>query len=145
MCRVVNFLSFSQFYTPNIIIQNESNGVETSYSDYSSALSDIMINRKSTSSLFFKAYYSKEFSQLGSTSTSCIAVTNYSIGSVTTDSYAFEKEITNFMTAYKSKYSELKDSLNLPPGNDFGFGFTNVSGTSVSVGDHPNICGGFCR
>jgi hypothetical protein len=135
--ELVNFLSFSQFDTPNIIVQNEANVVETAYSDYGNQLPDVMINRKSTSSLFFKTYYSKEFSKLGNTTISCTSLTDYSIGSVTTDLYAFEKEITNFMTAYKNKYSALKDYLKLPPGNDFAFGFTNVSGTTISVGESP--------
>jgi hypothetical protein len=135
--ELVNFLSFSEFYTPNIIIQNEANVIENSYSDYGSALSDVMINRKSKSSLFFKVYYSKEFSQLGSTTTSCIPVTDYNIGSVTTDNYVFGKEVTKLMGYYNTTYENLKSYLQLPPGNEFGFGFIKSDGTEVDVGESP--------
>ena len=135
---LVNFLSFSQFFTPNIILQNSLNQVENTYSNYGSGLADIMINRKSTNDLFFKVYYSKEFSQLGSTTTSCASLSDYSIGSVTTDNYVFQKEVTRFMNYYNaSTYQQLKDYLKLPGGNEFGFGFIKSDGTSISVGTPP--------
>jgi hypothetical protein len=132
-----NFLSFSEMYTPNMLIQNEANGLEQSYSNYGSALSDVMINRKSRSNLFFKVYYSKEFNQLNSTTISCTKLTDYSIGSVTTGGYVFETEINRFMNSYNNSYEGLKEYLKIPSGNEFGFGFVKSNGTKIEVGSAP--------
>jgi hypothetical protein len=135
--KLSNFLSFSELYIPNILIQNSANALEQSYSNYDVALSDVMINRKSQSSLFFKVYYSNEFNSLGDTTTSCTSLTDYSIGSVTVGSYVFETEVNQFISLYNSSYDELKQYLKIPPGNEFGFGFIKSDGTKIEVGTAP--------
>jgi len=137
--QLSNFLGFSEMYTPGIIAQDEQNNVETGYSNYNQGGSDVMIIAGNKNKPFFKIYHSTNFSFLPPvpSGTSCTSVTDYSIGSISTNKYAFENKIKYIMDYYKNNYDSLRTGLKITPGNDFGLGFTDSTGVKTEVGTAP--------
>lgn len=89
---------------------------------------------------FFKVYYSKEFSNTektdvcsGSTPEALEEGTGYNRGLVRTEEHIFESKILYMIENFESNYTEIKDTLNIAPGNEFGFAFINASDDEIST------------
>ncbi len=138
--KLQNFLLLTEMTPPYIIVKNETGNIQEAYSDFSLAVPNLMINRKSSSNRFFKIYFSPEFDLLKNrTINPCpqIVERNYTIGVVKTGLYIFENELYGIIDYYKSDYERLRTELNVPPGNEFGLIFMQSNGTKIEVGDSP--------
>lgn len=126
-------------YYYNAIIKNESESIQETYGGEVSTgdFGDLKINRKVKSNVFFKAYFSPEFNGLATTTMNCnqIKEEDYTIGSVTTTKYAFERSLYELIEDYKINYERLKEEFKIPPDAEFGFGFTKNDGTKIEVGN----------
>lgn len=80
-------------------------------------------------------YYSKEFEQ-GNLQGECefLEKENYDIGIVKTKKYLFFEKITKFKDDYNLDYDKLKEDLEIPIGNEFGFIFTDDQNNQISAG-----------
>ena len=112
--------------TDKILLEHEKSGsVEGSL---------ITIDRQSAEGTedFFKVYYSDEFEST-ETESPCLnpkTLTigeDYVLGLVRTEEEIFESKIQKIVQDFEANYTEIKDKLNIAPGNEFGFSFTNVS------------------
>jgi hypothetical protein len=131
-----NFLFYTNITAPNILVKSETGSLQEAYEE----LFDLKIDRESASNRFFKIYQSLEFNRLESNLTiSChlVTETEYKIGSIQTGRYIFEKELNRLIENYRNNYEELAAALKVPPGNEFGLGFTQSNGTKVEVGEAP--------
>lgn len=130
-----NFLVFLDILPPyQIIIKNETENIQPAYVIAEDS-GDLEINRINRNNLFFKAYSSSEFNGLPiNTSLSCSDTDEYSVSSVTTDSYVFEEDVYSFINYYNTNYDQLKTDLKVPAANEFGLDFTQANGTKISVG-----------
>jgi flagellar capping protein FliD len=130
-----NFLAFLEILPPyRIIVKNETENIQPAYIvDLSSG--NLEINRATRNNLFFKIYSAPEFDGLVvNTSISCSnPITNYVVSSVKIDNYIFEKGVYSFVNYYNNDYDKLKNDLNVPSGNEFGFEFTQGNGTKISA------------
>jgi hypothetical protein len=128
--RLKNFLILSEI-PPYILVKNETQSVQDAYMDFG----DLLINRKSRENHFFKIYSSPDFKLLGNITLSCRQINDadYTIGSIKTGKYIFEKKLFYLMDYYKSNYETLRTELKIPPGNEFGFGFVETNGTKIEV------------
>ena len=119
----------------NIKVKNETNSLQEAYA----SPPHLMIVRKVGANTFFKAYSSPEFEKIeNKTISPCFSMaynTYYTFGSITTTKYVFEKEIYKLIEYYKTDYEKLKNELNIPPGNEFGFVFVQSNGTKIEVGN----------
>jgi hypothetical protein len=128
-----------------ILVQDERDTLKYSYQVTSifTALPHLKILRDVRTDLFFKIYSSPEFLAISQSSSIYGCTTKmynpetntgeYSIGSITIDKYIFEKNIVELKTAYDAYYEELKESLKIPPGNEFEFSFKPAVGLPVEA------------
>jgi len=120
-----------------MIVKNETGNVQDAYYDPATDFDDLRINRNNKNNIFLKIYYSPKFPKLLTTTINpCNLVhylTEYNITSITSDMYVFERSIYNLTEYYKSNYEQLKTQFNIPPGNEFGFSFTNSSGEKIEA------------
>ncbi len=156
-----NLLTALSITTPYaVVVQNETGNPQIAYAGSSSIAGEfggIKVNKRSKKdnnyNSFFNIYSSNNFSGLKTNDglTTCEILSydigtnsgDYIIGSVRKDKYAFEDKIKYLMNHYNSNYEQLKGFLKIPPGNDFGFGFTNSSGAKVEVGTAPKTASVF--
>ncbi len=133
--NVKNLLVIPQFNPPHLIIKNENGITQETYTDYILGLADVMINRGNPSNTFFKIYGAKDFPVLESTDLDCkeISDNDYTIGLIKLDNYVFENRLYKLIDYYNDNYEELKESFNIPPGNEFGFDLVQSNGTLVGV------------
>lgn len=120
-----------------VIVKNETGNIQEAYYDPATDFDDLRINRNNKNNIFFKIYYSPKFNKLLTTTINpCNLVhyiTEYNITSITSGTYVFEKDIYNLTQYYKNNYEQLKTQFNIPPGNEFGFAFTNSSGGKIEA------------
>ena len=131
---LTNFLGFMEVYPPyKVVVKNEElEDQEVYIIDMTSP--DLKINRQTTSNTFFKAYSSSEFNALTTGSIgSCISTTSYSIGSVVSDKYIFEKKMYGVIDKYNIDYEGLKKQLKIAPNIEFSFEFTLTNKTVIGV------------
>ena len=121
------------------IAKNETGGIQGTYYDATRWFDDLELNRANISNVFFKVYYSLEFSDLVPPTMYCKRVRSdnedYEIKSIDTDEYIFEKNIYELMDYYNNHYEALKKELSIPGGNEFEFGFIQSNGTRMQVGN----------
>ncbi len=81
---------------------------------------------------FFKVYSSEEFEKPGDILNGCASLDgdSYVIESVRSDNYIFESKINVGITGF----DDLKNSLNIPAGSDFSFGFEDEEGGFSETG-----------
>ncbi|MBD3247201.1 hypothetical protein GF378_01115 [Candidatus Pacearchaeota archaeon] len=98
----------------------------------------IIINREGEN--FFKIYYSGEFSNTetenacsGSTHEILAEEREYNRGLVRTEEHIFETKILEMIENFESNYSEIKNTLNIAPGSEFGFAFVNSEDNEIST------------
>lgn len=126
-----SFLIWSEFVTPLIVVKNESDSNQETYTvHFAQGSGDLAINRKDVNNRFFKIYHSPKFKQLQDTGLSCQTISqgDYNIGLIKVGSEIFESEIDRLIADYNSSYSSLKTSLNIPSGTEFGFSFKTTEG-----------------
>lgn len=115
-----------------VIIKNDKYQVQPVYYNQESNLS-ITINRTNNEGIFFKIYHSPEFEpSIIREIAPCSYLEfkeDYSIGSINTGNYIFEKKIYDLIRKYNSEYINLKNSLKISPGDEFGFEFRLNNGT----------------
>ena len=131
---LTNFLGFLAVNPPyKVIVKNEKlEDQEVYIIDQTSP--DLKINRQSTSNTFFKAYSSPEFAPLGTESVgSCTSTSDYSIGSVVSGEYIFEKKMNEIINNYNTDYEGLKKKLKIVSNTEFSFGFTTTNGTVIET------------
>jgi hypothetical protein len=124
-----------------LIVKNETGNIQNAYYDSNTDFNDLRINRENKNNLFFKIYYSKKFAKLPTTAISNCKlveyVNEYNITSISATRYIFDGSMYKLIDYYKNDYEKLKSELNIPPGNEFGFGFTQSDGTKIEVGNAP--------
>lgn len=76
-----------------------------------------------TSGDFYRIFASEDFSAVSYSPQDCEAVKkdNITIGQITTAKTISFKRLEGFRMAYSQDYNSLKQSINFPAGNDFGF------------------------
>jgi len=124
------------------IVRDEDQIKRDSYTDSSA---DLIIFRENQNNYFFKIYSSSEYNPLitcplsvcPDSSCHTVSQNNYKIAVIKYNKYPFKNNIDFLMTAYKNNYESLKESLNIPPGTEFGFGFTESNGIRADVGEAP--------
>jgi len=88
-----------------------------------------------TGNRFLKFYSSLEnFESMPLYSSGCATPsegTDFSIKSIKTEKYVFESNIFELKTMYDNSYEELKNYLNLPLEEEFGFSFINSEGITI--------------
>jgi hypothetical protein len=96
---------------------------------------NLYINWAEGNNLFFKIYYSNQFSRVNSnTNKNCILLTksnHYEIGSVVTSEYVFVSKVNVFKKNYINNYEEIKKSFNFPNVSDFDFNFDLGDGRTI--------------
>ncbi len=127
-------------YYYNAIIKNESESKQDAYrGDVGTGdIGDLKINRNVKDNVFFKIYFSPEFSGLATTTINCNQIKegeDYSIGSITTGKYIFENSIYKFIDYYKTNYEKLKTEFKISPGAEFAFDFIQADATRIDVGE----------
>jgi hypothetical protein len=134
-------ISASIDYYYNLKVKDESGNLQTGYQ----SLYDLAITRSDRTKTFFKVYFSTNFTGIGSLSSSCTTVTssNFNVGSVSTNNFAFESKINHLASYYTINYDKLKTELRVTPGNEFGFNFTRSDETSINVGVPPRTANVF--
>ena len=143
-------------YYFDAIAKNEIDVVQPIYVGYY----DLKIDRTDSNNLFFKVFFSPNFTALttGKIVTSWFGAqtiviptctilqqnVDYTVGSITMDSFPFESKINYLAGYYSNNYDKLKAELKITPGNDFGFDFTKSDGTAgASVGTPPKTANVF--
>ncbi len=129
-----NFLTQTEMIPPHIIVKNELNQIQESYKEGN----DLKVNRKVKSNLFYRIYNSSEFNLTGEkTINPCIQIEehSYNIGLIRTEVQIFESRILNLTNEYNTDYENLKERLNVPTGNDFGFSFTYNNETIIGTNE----------
>lgn len=120
--------------TPVVIVKDESGKIFPNEIDGD----NLKIDREEDNDVFFFKIYSSEELEEGSggTFTSCRLYAKdmgYTIGLVRTDVYIFEKKVIELIDAYKTDYQILKDELNIPLGNEFGFSLVYSNNTKIGT------------
>jgi hypothetical protein len=132
-----NFLIFTGISTPNIIVKNETGGIEEGYFGVGEDFGRLAVNRKNGDNVFFKVYHSPELNAIGNTLPSpCDQIDegNYGISSIRTETYVFNRSMYELIDYYKADYEKLKTQLNVPSQNEFSFSFTQSDGVTVDSG-----------
>jgi len=115
-----------------LVVKDENKAVIPFY--VSTSKKELEVTRNSVNHLFFRIFDSPTFKiGTGATTPSCRQVKKdeYIIGLVTTDMYIFNTSILEIKTAYETDYEKLKRYFKIPVGRDFGFSFTDSTGTKV--------------
>jgi hypothetical protein len=98
---------------------------------------DLSVERDSN--LFFRVNEAQEFGAAGSgalgSCQSLVEGSGYDIGLIKTNSYVFETKVLELIGTYSADYSGLKSTLNVAPGNEFGFSFVYNNETEVSTSE----------
>ena len=135
-----NFTSTSvqieQAINPKIIAKNETQSLQIVDFGSGGDFGMLILNRSVNDNLFFRVYYSPEFPVVENTYGACTRIndSNYSIGFTFRGKYIFENKMYALISNYNANYEEVRSNLNVPPGNDFGFGFIQNNGTRIDVG-----------
>jgi len=128
-----------------VIVKNETGNMQNAYYDPVTDFDSLRIDRENQGNLFFKVYYSPEFNNLSITTinpcTTVHYITDYNITSVNSGNYVFEKNVYELIGYYQNDYEKLRTEFNVPPGTEFGFGFTQSNGTIITVGNAPKSIG----
>jgi hypothetical protein len=134
--QLKNFLAFLEISRPYpLIVKNEIGDIENAYSGSGTNFANLVINRKNKDNLFFEIDISPEFPGISvSTISPCSSVSEYNISLIKTQSYVFENNMYELIDEYNGDYEKLKTELNVPPGVEFGFGFTQSNGTKIDIG-----------
>jgi hypothetical protein len=134
--KLQNFLIFTEMNSPHIIVKDETQALQSGYFGMGSDFGMLAIDRSNPGSLFFRVYYSPEFEEIGSTYGTCDQVNegDYEISLTVRGRYIFEKNMYLLIDSYANDYESLKKELNVPAGNEFGFGFTQSNGTKIEAG-----------
>lgn len=111
----------------------ESNNANKDCGDIQSLSSHNVATKKSAS--FYKFYFSDEFQN---NNFLCSSGNDYEIGMVRNQSYVLESKINDLISSYTLDYSNLKESLGIPPTNDFEFAFLDVNKAIISSTSFPN-------
>jgi len=141
--KLRDFLVFMSMDSLHIIVKNELDGLEevsTGPRENESFGRDIIINRDDASKLFFRIYSFSKFDEIGDANPEpCSVITKgtYGISLTLRGRYMSEKSVYELIEYYKSDYEKLKNALKIPPGTEFGFGFTQSNGTKINVGNAP--------
>lgn len=114
------------------IVRNETGIVKSdSYPTY------LKIEWPDHNKRFFKIYYSEEsFNDFPFEGGDCVSPgegTDYMIESIKTNEKIFETKIIEFMNLYENSYEDVKEMLNFPAGNEFGFSFTYSNETTIGI------------
>jgi hypothetical protein len=81
---------------------------------------------------FYKIYHSPEEINSNTLKSSLTCQAGV-IGSVENQNYYFESKIMTFVGNYSTNYTNLKNILSFPRGNEFGFSFDFLNGTTVGA------------
>lgn len=101
----------------------------------SADLTDLRIERDSTSDSFLKIYSSNAFSPVESSSSTCQSVqrnAEYSLGLTKTSNYIFESKMLDLLGEDRET---LRDTLNVPDGVSFGYGLVLSNGTTIETSE----------
>lgn len=132
-----------------LIVKNKSGGIPSSNISEEDN-TDVIIYRNDQDEVFFKIYNSEEFEELNQTTEFfCTELgrdeigwgghpNGYNVGLVRSETYLFEEKIIELIEDYNSNYTELKSSLNIPAGSEFGFGITYSNQTKKAT-EEKNI------
>jgi hypothetical protein len=137
--QLKSFLAWLEIGAPYpIITRNELGQVQESYFGSGTAFANLVINRVDRNNLFFEVYFSPAFDGLEAnpiTAPPCAETADYNFSLSTTHVYVFERNMYNLMDYYENNYENLKNELNIPSNNEFGFGFKQSNGTVINVGE----------
>lgn len=132
------FLVLSEI-PPVVIVQDKS---KTEQDAFTNRAGDLGIYRTSGGNLFFRIFSSPEFPALTNKEKppECEYVLDddYSVGIIKKDVLPFKKNLDYLLNYYNENYEQIKISLNVPPGTEFGFGFTQSDGTRTDAGNPPS-------
>ena len=125
-----------------VIVKNSLEEKQTAYNKndiiHNIIDSDLRIDRDLKEYTFFKIYYSTKFEKLEDKTISCTSLENtenppkYTIGTVTSSKYMFEKDIVQLKDNYNLYYNKIKEDFNIPSGSEFWFSFTKSDGSSIA-------------
>ena len=128
----------------NIVVANSTGTVFNSVNSGS----DLYIDTSSGTGnpMLFDIYYSPLFNTISSgtlTSPQSLKLNantnNYTIEQVQEMNYLFDFNIIQLIDEYDSNYTGVKNQLNLPPTDNFGFNFTYQNLTSIGTNDPKKI------
>ena len=126
--RLNNFVNNSGLNS-KIVIKNKNGENQIGYI----IGNDLEIIRSNSNDTFFRIYNSTSFSSLNDTGQTPCNQVNYDNGATRTESYVTESKIKNLISQYEDNYTNLKDSLQLPEGDEFDFTFTYSNKTTIGV------------
>lgn len=112
---------------------------------------NLQIDRGAGEEFFFKIYSSEEFEEIsGGDFSPCKAYQKdeeYTIGLMRNDLYVFEKKIIELKEDYESEdgYEDLKETLKIPKGTEFGFSFIQSNGTILEANGQEGATDIFVR
>jgi hypothetical protein len=96
-------------------------------------LPDDKVRVDNNNAKLIKIYYSEEFEINPGSDDSCGGEGDYGLGLVRTEEHIFESKIQAMVADFDANYSEIKDRLNIAPGDEFGFSFTNESDDTINT------------
>jgi len=80
----------------------------------------------------FRFYESSEFTEINSEGGEACTGESYNVGFVRSENIVFDNKIQSLNTEYETDYEGLKETLEIPPTNGFGFEFIYNNGTKIT-------------
>lgn len=126
-----NFFTNTNFGL-NVISKNSADTKQATYLNSN----DLAIDRASSSDVFFRIYYSKEFPNLTANSgCATIPQNDYVTSSITNQKYASTAKIKDLINEYNSNYQAVKSGFGLLSGDEFGLSFQYSDQTKISTNE----------
>lgn len=133
-CIILDDLISGTKLSSKIIVKDYYKNIIPSYiSDTGN--SDLIVDRTSKEDTFLKIYCSEEFEVLDDKSTTgCqLLSTEYAIKLLKSSEYISKAKSEKLKNDYADEYESLKEELNIPEENDFGFGFIYNDGSEIET------------
>ncbi len=138
--QLVDFTGSAEISSMNLVLKNLTG---TAFTAYKSG-NDLYISMNpDQNTRFFKAYYSPNFNPVGDWglfSSECnfllgYETSDYSINKKEnyTSIYIWEDRINSLIDTYNNNYDSLKSQFNIPPKDNFGFGFIYQNQTTITT------------
>ena len=140
-CIILDNLIDGTKLSSKVIVKDYYKNIIPSYiSDTSN--SDLIVDRESVGDTFLKIYGSEGFENLdGRSTTGCqLLGTEYTIKLLKSSEYISQAKTEELKNDYSGEYESLKEELNIPEENDFGFGFIYNDGSKIET-ESENVTG----
>jgi hypothetical protein len=109
-------------------LESKDQGILLSY-----ILPDNKVRIDTNNAKLVKVYYSDEFEKVLGEDDDCGGENSYSLGLVRTEEHIFESKIQAVVNDFEANYSEIRDQLNIAPGDEFGFSFRNANDDTINT------------